>query len=375
MSKVKRLLDGLKEYYNSIPWIGLEAIDSTPAFSKLDNCAFFAAIKTLTTEELKEARQILLHDKYPSVLLYIIDECLNPKPYNIYNKNETIDTLIKRFLDKKSKRVIESRKELQSRFDRLSFADQKKIIKAFLASPAATDRDWAAVEADKRWDKSYVTALADAYTKKNSQKLAITIIRHMPIEFVKEHERSLVMFSRVEFCIRLSSNLESLRSKYDISFFEYLYIAARSGIKIDRTEDDIDTAFFRQVFEFCIKSMTGVNPAYCQIDNIPWIRRAVWALGELGYDATILKFLQMKSFCVNEPYNDIDKTQLYFAHKWIINHYFPDAEEFSWPPYDKVKVAVENFRHPRSIKVNKIEDLEGYDDLPPDTIKFLSDFI
>ena len=133
--KVKRLLDELKEYYNSIPWIGLEAIDSTPAFSKLDNCAFFAAIKTLTTEELKEARQILFHDKYPSVLLYIIDECLNPKPYNIYNKNETIDTLIKRFLDKKSKRVIESRKELQSRFDRLSFADQKKIIKAFLASP------------------------------------------------------------------------------------------------------------------------------------------------------------------------------------------------------------------------------------------------
>jgi hypothetical protein len=373
--KVKRLLDELKEYYNSIPWIGLEAIDSTPAFSKLDNCAFFAAIKTLTTEELKEARQILFHDKYPSVLLYIIDECLNPKPYNIYNKNETIDTLIKRFLDKKSKRVIESRKELQARFNSLNFAEQKKIVKAFLASPTATDRDWAAVEADKRWDKSYVTALADAYIKKQCQKLAITIIRHMPIEFVKEYESSLVMFSRVEFCIRLSSNLESLRSKYDISFFEYLYIAARSGIKIDKTEDDIDTAFFRQVFEFCIKSMTGVNPTYCQIDNIPWIRRAVWALGELGYDATILKFLQMKSFCVNEPYDDIDKTQLYFAHKWIINHYFPDAEEFSWPPYDKVKVAVENFRHPRSIKVNRIEDLEGYDDLPPDTIKFLSDFI
>ena len=83
----------------------------------------------------------------------------------------------------------------------------------------------------------------------------------------------------------------------------------------------------------------------------------------------------MKSFCVNEPYDDIDKTQLYFAHKWIINHYFPDAEEFSWPPYDKVKVAVDNFRYPRSIKVNRIEDLEEYDDLAPDTIKFLSDFI
>ena len=372
--KAKKIIDAIKEHYFSVPPQGEDGDSRSSSMSKLDMCAYYALLSSLSEDELEEAEKLTVAYEILD-LWYIVSSYRNRKSYNTYSKNESIDTLLQRFTNRKSKRVVESRKELQMRFPYLSFSEQKKIIKAFLISPTAADRDWAAIEADKRWDKSYVTALADAYTKKHSQKLAITVIRHMPIEFVKEHERSLVMFSRVEFCIRLSSNLESLGSKYDISFFEYLYIAARSGIKTDKSEEDIDTAFFRQVFEFCIKSITGVNPAYCQIDNIPWIRRAVWALGELGYDATILKFLQMKSFCVNEPYDNIDKTQLYFAHKWIINHYFPNAEEFSWPPYDKVKVAVENFRHPRSIKVNRIEDLEEYDDLPPDTIKFLSDFI
>ena len=372
--KVKRILDELKEYL-SIAYQGAENISTPVSFSKLDNCAFFAVIKSLTKEELKEARHLIFQGDYPSGFLYIIDECLDPKSYNDYEKNESIETLIKRFLDKKSKRVTECRKELLRRFDNQSFTDQKKIIKAFLISPAAADRDWAAIEADKRWDKSYSEALAEAYAKKPSQKLAITAIRHLPIDYLKDNEKSLVMYSRVEFCIRLSSELEMLRKKYDISFFEYLYIAARSGIKVIKSQEDIEIEFFKQIFEFCIKAMTGNNLPYWDIDTIPWIRRTVWALGELGYNDTLLKLLQMKSFCINEHFNNTEETELYFAHKWIINHYFPEADEFSWPPFEKIKIAVENFKHPRSIKVNTLEDLMSYDDLPLDTIKLLSEFI
>lgn len=373
--KVKRILDELKEYYYSIPYQGLETIDSGPPFSKLDHCAFFAVMKTLTKEELKEARHLMFQEDYPSDLFYIIDECLNPKPYNSYEKNEKIETLIKRFLDKKSKRVTESRKALQYRFDKQSFADQKKIIKAFLTSSAIADRDWAAVEADKRWDKSYTAPLANAYAKKQSRKLAITVIRHMPIEFVKDNEVSLVMYSRVEYCIRLSSDLERLKVKYDLSFFEYLYIAARSGVKVNKPHEDIEAEFFRCIFEFAVKSLVGANTAYCHVDNIPWLRRALWALGELRYNAVVLKFLQMKSYCVNAPFDNINRTQLYFAHEWIRERYYPDAEEIRRYPFDSIRMAVENYKHPRVIKIRTKEDLDLYDDLPPDTIRVLMDFL
>lgn len=373
--KVKRILDELKEYYQSIPYVGLEVIDSAPSFSKLDRCAFFAVMKSLTKEELNEARRLLFHDDYPNELFYIIDECLDPKPYNHHGKNETIETLIKRFLDKKSKRVTESRKELQERFEKQSFADQKKIVRAFLASPAAKDLDWAAAEADKRWDKSYTEAVGDAYSRKPSQKLAITVIRHMPVEFLKANEASLVMYSRVEYSIRMSSDLERLKVKYDLSFFEYLYIAARSGIKLNRPHEDVEAEFFRCIFEFSVKSLVGANTTYCHVDNIPWLRRAIWALGELGYNAVVLKFLQMKSFCVNAPFDNISRTQLYFAHEWIIERFFPDAEEIIRYSFDMVRMAVYNYKSPRVIKIRSKEDLDRYDDLPPDTIRVLSDFL
>lgn len=373
--KVKRILDELKGYYDSHPYQGLENIDSGPPFSKLDHCAFFAVMKSLTTEELEEARRLLFKDNYPKELFYIIDECLNPKPYYHYEKNEKIETLIKRFLDKKSRKVTESRNVLIDRFEKQSFSTQKKIIKAFFVSNASKDIDWAAIEADKRWDNSFTEAVANAYAKKPSQKLAITAIRHMPIEFVKENEASLVMYSRVEYCIRLSSDLEKLITKYDISFFEYLYIAARGGIKMSKSQEDVEYEFFRCIFEFSVKSLVGSNTTYCHVDNIPWLRRALWALGELGYDRVILKFLKMKSYCINATFDNICWTQLYFAHEWIIDHFFPDAEKISRYPFHEVRIAVENYKHPRVVKIKTLEDLDKFEDLPLGTIKIISELL
>ena len=40
----------------------------------------------------------------------------------------TESVLLARYIDRKSKKVVESRKELLARFEYLSFSDQKKII-------------------------------------------------------------------------------------------------------------------------------------------------------------------------------------------------------------------------------------------------------
>ena len=62
--------------------------------------------------------------------------------------------MIKNFVNKKSGKVSEARKEIQDRFCCLDWKDQKKIILAFLESNKK-DRQWAYSQALYYWDKSF----------------------------------------------------------------------------------------------------------------------------------------------------------------------------------------------------------------------------
>ena len=371
--KAKKIIEAIKEHYFSLPDQGAEGESRSSSIGKLDMCTYYALLSSLSEDELEEAVKLAVAYEILD-LWYIVSSYKNRKGYNTYSKNETIDTLLQRFTNRKSKRVVESRKELQTRFPYLSFSEQKKIIKTFLASPTTADIEWAALEADKRWDKSYSKELAQAYARKGSQKVAITALRHLPIDFIKENEASLAMHSRSELCIRLSSELDILKKKYDLSFFEYLYVLARSGVKADMSEKEIEVKFFKYLFEFSTKALVGIY-SYSGIDNIFWIRRAIWALGELECLEVVQRFMKMKSECANIHIDKPEKSELLIIHEWIISNYFPKAERFNSPSFKEIKIAIENFKRPRTIKVDSIEDLEELDDLPPDLFQLMSDFI
>ena len=69
-------------------------------------------------------------------------------------RNTPIATLIKDYINKKSGKVSDSRKEILWRFKYLDWKDQKKIILAFLDS-GKTDRQWAYSTMLDYWDKSF----------------------------------------------------------------------------------------------------------------------------------------------------------------------------------------------------------------------------
>lgn len=70
----------------------------------------------MSEEELHQAKEIIKDWPHSSNIAEKIKQTLNPTPYNVVNKNETIDTLLKWYTDKKSKKVGESKKELKKRF-------------------------------------------------------------------------------------------------------------------------------------------------------------------------------------------------------------------------------------------------------------------
>ena len=259
--------------------------------------------------------------------------------------------------------------------DNVGAAKQKKIVKAFLCSNCAADVHWASVQADKMWDNSYADYVKKAFEHKPTESLALTVIHHMPMDYVRALESKLVMFSRSEYCIRLADQADDLINKYDLNIFEILYVKARTGGKVNLTEQQVGYRFFRFIYTFCQKVLLGVYHCDDSIMAIPWIRRVLWALGELGYRNVLLQFLQMNRFVLSKRTDEKGKGEFHYAQLWMIDHYFPYASMVEDIDFPKVREAVEAYIAPRKIKLDAMEDLDKYDDLPPDVIDTITDFI
>lgn len=376
--EVKAILDSLNEYYKTKPYLTLAEDDSdsgSPSLNKMENCAYFGILKTLSNSELHEAEEIISEGDYAPIIDFFVQATIHQQPKPVVVKNETIDTVLGRFLDKRSKRVSESRKELQRRFDYASFSEQKKIIKAFLRSNCVSDIEWAAGQANKLWDNSYIDYIKETFKRKPVESLAITIIRHMPIDYVRALESQLVMFSRSEYCIRLAEESDNLICKYDLNIFEILYIKARIGGKVKLTELQVEYRFFKFIYSFCQNVLLGIYGFADSIVSIPWIRRALWALGELGYRDILMHFLEMNRFAVEKSIGDKEHGEFYYAQQWMVENCFPLAHVTENIDFSKVREGIEKFISPRNIKLDTIEDLEKYNDLPPDAVDAINEFI
>lgn len=366
--EVKDILEILRNYYyDKTGQSGESNLNST------ENCAFNAVVKTFSKDELKEANALMSDHLMP--LTMMVWNCANPLHSEFNKKNTNISVLIERFIDKKSRCVGESRKEILRRFPYQDVCIQKKIIKAFLCSNAISDIEWAAAEADKHWDKSYSVYIRNAYDKHQSRKLALTVIRRMPTEYVRSNESSLVMHSRSEFCIRLGDESDALIHKYDLSIFEILYVKARLGKRPNLPEQQIERQFFSHVFTQTLKASLGINNKVQSIERIPWLNRAVWALGELGYRDILMKFIALKRYIIDSSISQPQRNELYLIQKWISENFFPYAMPHESIDWDRISERIKKVSDPRSIRIENRFDLDKYDDLPPEIIELVSDLI
>lgn len=374
MRDIEKILKTLNEYYHNIPYQGLEGCHASPSLDRPEFYAYWGILRSLPKEELSHAKDIIDKENYAEILSYVVKRVQEDK-VKVYKKNESVSCLLSRFIDKKSKRVVESRKELLERFEHLSFSDQKKIVIAFLKSAKRSDIDWAAEEARRRWDKSYVEPIKEAFQKCDSYSLALTIIHHMPLDYLKEMESRLVMHNRSEYCMRFPDKADDLMKKYDFNIFEILYVKARIGQKLVLSDQQVEMLFFRLIYTFAQMSVLEICRGYQYVTDIPCLGRTLQALGELGYQDILLKFLSMRIYAKDNGIEDQPNNELYYAQKWIAEHYFPSATIAGNMNLLQVKEAVEKFEAPKHIEVSDVVDLDEYDDLTPDIIDTIKDFI
>ena len=290
-----------------------------------------------------------------------IEKTLHPEPYNPIKRNENIDTILKLFLDKKSKRVVESRKELKKRFEYLDFKDQKKIINAFLESPNANDIGWAGYQAGLHWDNCFIEPITKAFEKKQDLDLVITIIRHFPIEFVKQHEDILASRDREDLCIRLGNEPDFSLEKYNLYIFEYLNILAHLKREVPETEEEIEKRVFLFLYENIVREEAGRDWSWTySFTDFPELRKMIWALGQLKMPNIVLKILDCQAYILANKKDDTYSESIRLARQWI---------EDVWEYEGKEDIL----NHLIMVYGWEVVDYREYDDLPPDFIDFIND--
>lgn len=308
------LLDPLWEYYEEKEQNYKNGSIST-SLSAMDHCMYRSFFNALSEEQREEASRYIYGGFYMSLYRFLP----NAAPKYEVKKNETLETLLARFLDKKSRRVVESRKEIKRRFEYQSYGDQKKIIKAFLSSPNEDDREWAACQADKLWDDSFIEPLRYAFgLRRSSYYVIITAIRHMPIDFVKEIANEDIYPGQIELYIRLGNEPDFSIEKYKLNIFDYLYVMARLGREISENEEEIEKSLFLYLYKWLLREMIVTDFLLeCKFEDFPNLRRTIWALGQLKMPNLIFKIFECQAYINANQKENTAHESLKLAKEWI----------------------------------------------------------
>ena len=150
--------------------------------------------------------------------------------------NRPIATVIKNYLDKKSGKVTASRSEIQRRFYGLDWSVQKKILNAFLDA-GVKDREWAYSRLLNLWDASFETKIKELWEEHHDVRCAWVIIRHFPLDYLKQHTEELSGDRNYYFiCRRMAEDKDFVINRDLLSQTDYLMVMQHTHRHLEDAE-------------------------------------------------------------------------------------------------------------------------------------------
>ena len=164
-------------------------------------------------------------------------------------RNTPIATLIKNYINKKSGKVPESRKEIQRRFDYLDWKDQKKIMQAFLESGKA-DRLWAYSKLLDNWDKSFEPRIKELWEQSHEGISSWVVIRYFPTKYLSQNIDKFTDDRDYYFiCLRLAEDKSYIIDRSKLSITDYLSVLYHTGRPL--SDDEARDLLYKTVHDVC----------------------------------------------------------------------------------------------------------------------------
>ena len=121
-------------------------------------------------------------------------------------RNRPIAKLIKWFVNREKGMVVDARSEIQRRFYALDWADQKKILMAFLSS-GKSDRLWAYKQLSQHWDSSLFPKDKELWEAYREDGLVRPAIECFPKKYLQQHRDEFCNANYYAYCRRFVDDI------------------------------------------------------------------------------------------------------------------------------------------------------------------------
>lgn len=175
--------------------------------------------------------------------------------YILKTKHSEILDLLKKFQDRKSGKILESRKILRDSFYFLRRKDKRLVLRAFL-NGSKTDMDFASLKMQYRWFPELMPLLKERWLSVQTKEVALFIIHNTSKDYVLSQKLLLIKTLGYyqylaetapwgeDEVVSPSLNLPD----YALSRAEYCRVCFLYGIPIDKNE--ILKSLFQNIIEF-----------------------------------------------------------------------------------------------------------------------------
>lgn len=175
--------------------------------------------------------------------------------YILKTKHSEILDLLKKFQDRKSGKILESRKILRDSFYFLRRKDKRLVLRAFL-NGSKTDMDFASLKMQYRWFPELMPLLKERWLSVQTKEVALFIIHNTSKDYVLSQKLLLIKtLGYYQYLVETapwgedevvspSLNLPD----YALSRAEYCRVCFLYGIPIDKNE--ILKSLFQNIIEF-----------------------------------------------------------------------------------------------------------------------------
>ncbi|WP_337483521.1 hypothetical protein [Prevotella pectinovora] len=196
--------------------------------------------------------------------------------YILKTKHLEILDLLKKFQDRKSGKIVESRKILRDSFYFLRRKDKRLVLRAFL-NGSKTDMDFASLKMQYRWFPELMPLLKERWLSVQTKEVALFIIHNTSKDYVLSQKHLLIKTLGYyqylaetapwgeEEVVSPSLNLPD----YALSRAEYCRACFLYGIPIDKNE--ILKSLFLNIIEYLgYEDSPDWGRSYRQPRNIAW---------------------------------------------------------------------------------------------------------
>ena len=198
--------------------------------------------------------------------------------YILKTKHSEILDLLKKFQDRKSGKILESRKILRDSFYFLRRKDKRLVLRAFL-NGSKTDMDFASLKMQYRWFPELMPLLKERWLSVQTKEVALFIIHNTSRDYVLSQKHLLIKTLGYyqylaetapwgeDEVVSPSLNLPD----YALSRAEYCRVCFLYGIPIDKN------VILKSFFQNIIESLGYEDyPDWARWSKLPWgVRRTL----------------------------------------------------------------------------------------------------